>query len=55
MQYKPIENYYMENVILGRDSICSVNGSLFHAFTQTKNLLMTCIDFHYIYMIFKSF
>jgi hypothetical protein len=33
MQYKPIENCHVENVVLKKDFNLSVIGSLFHAFT----------------------
>jgi len=34
MQYKPIENYHMENVVLGKDFNLGVIGSFFCAFTH---------------------
>jgi hypothetical protein len=33
MQYKPIENYHMENAVLGKDLNLSMISSFFHAFT----------------------
>jgi hypothetical protein len=33
MQYKPIKNYSMENVILRKDFNLGTNSSFFHAFT----------------------
>jgi hypothetical protein len=37
MQYKPIENYYVENVVLGKDFNLGATGSLFHVFAQVTN------------------
>jgi hypothetical protein len=34
MQYKPIENYHVENVVLRKDFNIGTIGSFFHAFTQ---------------------
>jgi len=34
MQYKPIKNYHMENVVLGKDFNLGAIGSFFHAFTH---------------------
>ncbi len=34
MQYKPIENYHVENTVLGKDFNFGATSSLFHAFTQ---------------------
>jgi hypothetical protein len=33
MQYQPIENYHVENAILGKDFNLGVTSFLFHAFT----------------------
>jgi hypothetical protein len=33
MQCKPIENYHVENVVLGKDFNLDMIGCLFHAFT----------------------
>ncbi len=33
MQYKPIKNYHMENVILRKDFNLGATTSFFHAFT----------------------
>jgi hypothetical protein len=33
MWYKPIENYHMKNVVLGKDFNLSMISYLFHAFT----------------------
>jgi hypothetical protein len=33
MKYKPIENYHVENAILGKDFNHGAIGSLFHVFT----------------------
>jgi hypothetical protein len=34
MQYKQIENYNVENAVLGKDFNLGVIGSLFHTFTH---------------------
>jgi hypothetical protein len=34
MEYKPIENYHMENAIIGKDFNLGTTSSFFHAFTQ---------------------
>jgi hypothetical protein len=34
MQYKPIKNYHMKNVVLGKDFNLGVIGSFFHVFTH---------------------
>jgi len=34
MQYKQIENYHMENVVLENDFNLGAIGSFFHAFTE---------------------
>jgi len=39
IQYKPIENYHMENAILGNDFNLGVIGSFFHVFTQMISLI----------------
>jgi transposase len=43
MQYKPIVNYHMENVVLGKQFNLGVIGSFFHAFTlstiELKNVV----------------
>jgi len=33
MQYQPIKNYHMENVVLRKDFNLCAGGSFFHAFT----------------------
>jgi hypothetical protein len=47
MQYKPIENCHMKNVIVRKDFNLDATGSFFHAFTLEKfeagYELLTCI------------
>jgi hypothetical protein len=43
MQYKPMQNYHMENVVLGKDFNLGVTGSFFHAFTHLQ-ILNALID-----------
>jgi hypothetical protein len=38
MQYKPIENYHMENAVLRKDFNLDAIGSFFHAFTHLHSL-----------------
>ncbi len=46
MQYKPIKNCHMENVVLRKDFSIGTIGSFFHAFTQlTTNFRPTIIMF----------
>jgi hypothetical protein len=42
MHYEPIENYHVENVVLGNDFNLGVIGIFFHAFTLWAFLLPTC-------------
>ncbi len=42
MQYKPIENYHVENAILGKDFNLGMTGSFFHAFTLMLDLSCPC-------------
>jgi hypothetical protein len=46
MQYKPIENYHVENVILGKDFNLGATDSFFHAFTHKGNQFESN-DFHF--------
>ncbi len=47
MHYKPIENYHVENVVLGKDFNLGMIGSFFHAFTHPKNVwIFTFIQFN---------
>ncbi len=34
MQYKPIENYHVENAVVGKDFNLGMTSFLFHAFIQ---------------------
>jgi hypothetical protein len=43
MQYKPIENYHMENEILGKEFNLGAIGSFFHAFTL-KTFTIKCLS-----------
>jgi hypothetical protein len=38
MQYKLIENYHMENVVLGKDINLGTTSSFFHAFTLLNQM-----------------
>jgi hypothetical protein len=59
MQYKPIENYHMENAILKKDFNFSPISSFFHAFTHMDynlGFILTfkctfCYDFISIFFI----
>jgi hypothetical protein len=51
MQYKPIENYHMENAVLGKDFNLGVTNFLFHAFTHLSNLHISG-QLAYIFVVF---
>jgi len=42
MQYKPIENCQVENVILVKDYNLGITSFLFHAFTHSHESLCAC-------------
>ncbi len=44
MQYKPIKNCHVENVILGKDFNLGTTSSLFHVFTHENVFLKKSLD-----------
>jgi hypothetical protein len=47
MEYKPIENCHMENVVFGKDFNLGTISSIFHAFTQILFNYNISFSFHF--------